>query len=220
MEKRILAVLTVCALFVCGVAWADPIDVFYNGIDVYVNGAKTELWDSNGNAVEPFIYNGNVYLPLPAVAQALGWSYSWDGSTMSAYLGAQPGERQYLLDVCPPYQTQVMDLFTTAEGNSFEMAGQSYTNGLRAYSRKDSFALFNLDGQYTRLKFTVGHVDGADMRDTAFQVYLDGKLAGEYSVPAEGLPQEYVLDLNNALSMKIAGQNELHVAGMANITIE
>lgn len=220
MGKRILAVLMVCMLLVCGAAWAETIEVFYNDIDVYVNGARTELYDGNGNLVEPFIYNGNVYLPLPAVAQAMGVSYSWDGSTMSAYLGAQPGESQYLLDVCPPYQTNHLTIHTAAEGNTFSMAGQEYVNGITCWDDFKPTALFNLNGQYTRLTFTVGHLDGSSMANTAFQIYLDGRLAGEYSVPAEGLPCEYTLDLNHALSMKITGEQKLFCAGMADITIE
>lgn len=219
--KRFLAVLMACVLL-CGAAAAETIEVFYNDIQLYVNGSLTEVYDGNGNYVEPFIYNGNVYLPLPAVAQALGVSYSWDGGTMSAYLGAQPGENQYLLDVCPPYQESAAELYTTAEGNSFEMAGQSYTNGLKFSNwGYDKFALFNLNGQYSRLKFTVGHVDGEAMEDVTFQIYLDGQLAGEYPVSAEGLPCEYTLDLNHALSMKItAAESFFHYAGMADITIE
>lgn len=219
--KKCLAVLMACVLL-CSAAVAETIEVFYNDIQLYVNGSLTEVYDGNGNYVEPFIYNGNVYLPLPAVAQALGVSYSWDGGTMSAYLGAQPGENQYLLDVCPPYQKSAAELYTTEEGNSFEMAGQSYTNGLKFPNwGGDKFALFNLNGQYSRLRFTVGHVDGEAMEDVTFQIYLDGKLAGEYPVSAEGLPCEYTLDLNHALSMKITGaENFFHYAGMADITIE
>lgn len=219
--KKLMMVILAFAVLCCNVAVADTIDVVYNNIQVYINGSLTEFTDSNGNDVEPFIYNGNVYLPLPAVAEAMDVGYSWDGSTMSAYLGAQPGESQYLLDVCPPYQTGGVNLFTSSEGSSFDMAGRSFTNGLKFKNTgNDKFVLFNLNGQFSKMKFTLGHVDGESMEDVTLQIYLDGKLAGEYLIPAEGLPQEYTLDLKNALSMKISGKGWLHYSGMAEITVE
>ena len=126
--KKLLSVLVLFGLIMTNFAFADTIDVFYNDISVYINGAKTEFTDSMGNPVEPFIYNGNVYLPLPAVAEAMGVGYSWDGSTMSAHLGVAAGESQYLLDVCPPYQEKRIAYYTTENGKSFSMAGQSYTS--------------------------------------------------------------------------------------------
>ena len=206
--KKLFSVFTLICLLAIATASADTIDVFYNDISVYINGAKTEFTDAMGNPVEPFIYNGNVYLPLPAVAEAMGIGYSWDGSTMSAHLGVAAGEKQYLLDVCPPYQEKNVEHYTTENGKSFAMAGQSYTNGMMIEtSTKASdpygFALFNLNGKYKTLEFTAGHIDGESMHDTTIQVYLDGKLAKEFPVAAEGLPYQASVDLNNALSMKI-----------------
>lgn len=202
--KKTLALILAALLALGAVALADTIDVIYNDIKVYINGALTEFTDAWGEEVEPFIYNGNVYLPLPAVADAMGVGYSWDGSTMSAYLGAQVGEQQYLLDVCPPYQDNYIDYYTTANGESVTLAGQKYTNGIRLRNRSyDSFALFNLNGKYKTLSFTLGHIDGAEMYTSTYQIYLDGRLAGEYTVDPENLPQQYELDLNYALTMKI-----------------
>lgn len=218
--KKLVAAL-VLVLLLGSVAYADRIDVTFKDIKVYVDGALVELEDASGRDVEPFIYKGEVYLPLSAVAEAMDLQYAWNGAKLSAYLGTVPGEKQYLLDVCPPYQTQCVDLYTNENGKSLKMAGKSYTNGFKFWnSGSEKFLLFSLDGKYSKMTFTLGHVDGQHMEDVKFQIFLDGKLAGEYFVPAEGLPKTYSIDLNYALSMKITGVKWIHYAGFADVVIE
>jgi hypothetical protein len=66
------------------------LSVTYNDIAIYVNDVKISPKDAGGNAVEPFIADGTTYLPVRAVAEALGLTVSWDGSTKSIYVGEQP----------------------------------------------------------------------------------------------------------------------------------
>ncbi len=51
-------------------------------ITVYVNGTKVDK-DANGKAVTPFTVDGTTYLPIRAIADALGKSIAWDGTTAS-----------------------------------------------------------------------------------------------------------------------------------------
>ncbi|MHB8064137.1 MAG: stalk domain-containing protein [Ruminiclostridium sp.] len=51
-------------------------------ISVYVNGTKVAK-DSNGKAVTPFTVDGTTYLPVKAIADALGKDIKWDGTTAS-----------------------------------------------------------------------------------------------------------------------------------------
>jgi Copper amine oxidase N-terminal domain. len=62
------------------------ITVAYNNIKVSINGQQATLKDSSGNAVEPFTYNGTVYLPVRAVSQALGCTVAWDDTTSTVKL--------------------------------------------------------------------------------------------------------------------------------------
>lgn len=66
------------------------ITVGYNNIKVYVNEKLANLKDPNGNAIEPFTYNGTTYVPLRAVGEALGQNVTWDNSTKSIYIGSVP----------------------------------------------------------------------------------------------------------------------------------
>ena len=66
------------------------VTVTYRGIRLVVDGKTVTPTDSDGAPVEPFILDGSTYLPLRAVAGALGVAVDWDGSTSTAYLGGVP----------------------------------------------------------------------------------------------------------------------------------
>ena len=52
-------------------------------ISIYVNGTKITPKDGNGKEVSPFTVDGTTYLPVKAIADALGKSVAWDGATAS-----------------------------------------------------------------------------------------------------------------------------------------
>ena len=184
------------------------------GVDIYVDGVKMEPTDANGKPVETFVYNGTTYVPLRAVSQYLGKAVSWDGENQRAYIGEKPGEKQYLLDVCPPYATD--GKYYNAPP-TITMAGEMYTHGFYTAG----YALFNLNGQYDTLSFDLGHVDETAMEDTTFTIYLDGQVALSLELSAEMLPEHYELPLHNALQMKVECGGFLGSRfAMANITVE
>lgn len=62
----------------------------YNDIKIVVDGNEVTPKDVNGNLVEPFIIDGTTYLPVRALANALGEDVSWQQSTSTVYIGEQP----------------------------------------------------------------------------------------------------------------------------------
>ena len=76
-----------------GTAWATvgsrTVTVDYNDIKVTLDGERVNLVDANGNPVEPFAINGTTYLPIRAVASALGLDVGWDAATSTAVLTTQ-----------------------------------------------------------------------------------------------------------------------------------
>ena len=64
----------------------------YSGISITLDGKKITPKDANGKAVEPFIIDGTTYLPVRAVANALGLNVTWDGTTKTVglYTGDVP----------------------------------------------------------------------------------------------------------------------------------
>jgi len=60
------------------------IPVQYNNIKVVVDGKELST------SKEPFVYDGTTYLPLRAVAEAVGMDVTWDAATKTANFTAKP----------------------------------------------------------------------------------------------------------------------------------
>jgi len=58
----------------------------YSNIKVTLDGVPVSLVDANGNSVEPFIISGTTYLPVRAIAGALGLEVDWDAATQTVIL--------------------------------------------------------------------------------------------------------------------------------------
>ncbi len=93
MIKRLisLALVVVLLLSLCVSAMAvrtESAEITYRAIKISLNGEIISPCDAEGKGVEPFIMNasGTTYLPLRAVAQALGLDVKWDGATSTVTL--------------------------------------------------------------------------------------------------------------------------------------
>ena len=203
-------------LLISSIAYAktgtETIQALYNNIKVYVDGVKVDTRDVNGNSVEPFINNGTTYLPVRAIGEAFGKQVTWDGATQSVYVGEKPGDKQYLMDVCPLYDGRGCNSYLSADGNTVKLGGKNYTNAFSLgydYYVIDptSYALFNLDGKYKKFNFKVGRVDETHLNDATLNIYLDGDLAKQIDISATDLPKEVELDLEYAMQIKFEIKN-------------
>ncbi len=67
--------------------------VAYRSLNIIVDNQNVKFgYDSAGNPIEPFIYNGTTYLPVRAVAEALGKDVAWDDSTGTIFIGDDNAE--------------------------------------------------------------------------------------------------------------------------------
>lgn len=66
------------------------VEINYSNIHVTLDGEPVSLVDVQGNPVEPFMMNDTNYLPVRAVAEALGLKVDWDGTTNTVIL-TSPG---------------------------------------------------------------------------------------------------------------------------------
>ena len=62
------------------------IPVSYNNIKVVIDGKQLQT------SKEPFTYEGTTYLPIRAVAEAVGMEVGWDGATKTVTLSGKKGE--------------------------------------------------------------------------------------------------------------------------------
>lgn len=66
------------------------IEVVYSDIKVVIDGKQIEPKNSNGETVEPFLYEGTTYLPVRAISEGLGKQVSWDQNTKTVFIGERP----------------------------------------------------------------------------------------------------------------------------------
>jgi len=82
-----LAGLLAAILLIATFAIASPAirEVFY-GVNVVVDGVPQDF-DADS---QPFISDGRTFLPVRAIAEALGVDVNWDGETQTVYIGETP----------------------------------------------------------------------------------------------------------------------------------
>lgn len=218
-KKVILAVVCMLAFSASTVLASTAvrsITVYYQDIKMYVDGQRVTT------SAEPFIYNGSTYLPVRAVGEALGENVYWDGATNSVYVGERPGTTQYLLEVCPPYQSEATQYVN--DGKYFLMAGNKYTNGLVS-SIYDDKVYFNLHGKYQSMEFTYGPIDKAGFSGSGFVRFIgDGKELGTYSVSKGDMPQTASVFLSGVNQLIVEFSSTSAIAygtiGVANIVVK
>jgi hypothetical protein len=110
---------------ICGGATAGAanavktISAAYRDIKIYIDQTLITPRDANGAVVEPFIVGGTTYLPVRAVAEALGKDVSWDDDTSSVYIGVQPAAATPTPNATPDYSQEanpaIFDNYYTRE---------------------------------------------------------------------------------------------------------
>ncbi len=99
MKKRlqglILGIL-IGAVITGGVVFSQQIsktaELCYNNIKVFVDGEEIIPRDVLGNIVEPFSIDDTTYLPVRAIANALGKEVVWEEETQSVYISSSQGD--------------------------------------------------------------------------------------------------------------------------------
>lgn len=90
MKKKFLAVLlavcALCSLALPASASERVLKATYAGIKITLDGEVVTPMDANGKLVEPFAVDGTTYLPIRAVANALGLGVGWDQATKTVKL--------------------------------------------------------------------------------------------------------------------------------------
>lgn len=83
-KKLLLSALTLTALWLGNVAWAEArlskIDVLFDRINIAINGQSAQL------SKDSIIYNGSIYVPLRNLSEMLGAEVSWNNDTRSVNL--------------------------------------------------------------------------------------------------------------------------------------
>ena len=109
--------------------------------------------DVTGKVVDPFIVDGTTYLPVRAVAEALGKEVSWDSETRTVSLGEPAGLAPWadLHPYCTTGDTVIFD--GSDPEKTFTAAGTEHAHGVML--KDNSNVVFSTNGKYKTMKFTV-----------------------------------------------------------------
>ena len=96
LRKILLLVLVAALLSVSVLAATGVVDakLTYRDIRITLDGETVEPKDANGKSTEPFIMNDSTYLPVRALAEALGCTVLWDdaANTVRIYKDTVPAD--------------------------------------------------------------------------------------------------------------------------------
>ncbi|MCL2225245.1 MAG: copper amine oxidase N-terminal domain-containing protein [Defluviitaleaceae bacterium] len=223
----LLTILLSGAVTVAANAVTQYITVTFRGIRIVVDGEQITPRDGHGNVVEPFIWNGTTYLPVRAVAEAVGQDVRWDGATSTVYLTSPlppdiiplptpqppaptppPAPRpQSLFDAIQPFEsggrsnTVGLGLATvTMMGNTYANALRTWTNNIFAASPWEHR---NLNRQYTTITGTIGRTDGSGQGTSTITFLGDGIQLASFSVDGNTTPTEISVDVTDVSVLRI-----------------
>ncbi len=180
------------------------------GVNIYVDDVKLNPVDGNGKPVEVFIYNGTTYLPVRAVAQAVGKDVVWDGKTSSVYLGKHDSSE-------PAVMLHELDYFNSSQKNGFSIQkdvkdnlGNSYNYGISVVSPdwaiNGGSQTYYINGEYSKMKgkYILSYKNRNTSVESRFKVYGDEKLIYNSPVMTGGVkPVDFDIDLTGVLELKI-----------------
>lgn len=198
-NKTILAILLTVLLTVPTVSYAavtsykKSIEVTY-GVTVALNGESVQWIDSNGNVVQPFIYQDTAYVPLKTLAPLLGASSEYQYETNTINITNVPIENYFTLGYeyalsgtkLPTLLEELLisrgiPLAYTSTPNNNIPQQNNYYNYYNDYSTPDyvfPLHLYSNDGKVYLGKCTLDKYD----RDSIwYPLALSGDYSSEYS---------------------------------------
>ena len=171
---------------------------------IVIDGSQRIFYNAAGEQVHPISYDGTTYLPVRAVGEALGKEVNWDGETGTVYIGKVPGTEDNWMTKLPPYQVYNAKVYDGSDRKAtFDVAGVTQTSGVTFYEYYgDPFAIWNTNGAYKTMTFTLGHV-GDNAKNGTMEVYLDGEYSTEYELKFDVAPKTITIDLKYAPNVKL-----------------
>lgn len=202
MKKKLRSLLIVflsTAILLSGISYASSV------VKIVIDGKEITPRDANGKRVDPIIIDGTTYLPVRAVAEALGKEVYWDGPNYTVYLGKMSGQLEY-----PTVELQDLKSINESPEKQSSMSltdnyGNVYTRAIGPSGSGSNEWEYLLNMKYSRLKGTL-YVESGTRSDTCgtLTILADGKRI--YTSPMLNKTSSPIkLDIN------IAGCNDLKI---------
>lgn len=159
-----------------GKTYKEQLDAVYNDIKIKVNGVTVTPKDVNGKTVDPFVVAGTTYLPVRALANALGEPVEWDAENNTVLIGTEASSapikegfisiREFVKER-PPYTGKI----AVKDIEPFDVLQEQYSG----VNTLDGEAKFLLKGDYKRLTGKFARPDSAN-DNAGLAIYVDGEL--------------------------------------------
>ena len=218
MGMLIMLILSTIIMPALAASNMRQITAYFNGIKIYVDDNLIQPKDSNGKTVEPFLYNGTTYLPVRAVADALGQPVIWDGKTSSVYLGKHDSSTPAanLLDMEPFYTEEeeyVVSLGWEEIGKSGvkDNIGNTYYKGIHMCDdymnvSYGGYQVYLINQKYTHFKGTIALSEKwkSSTGSAMIKIYGDDKLLYMSPEMTKGVyPEDFDIDVSGVVQIKI-----------------
>lgn len=193
-----------CLVFVGTTIWATDgakdIRVMYRNIGIVVNGAEVKT------SQEPFIYEGRTYIPLRAVAEAMGADVKWDGEKWQALINSNENSVA-LSDLTILASKATGDSWRREQGVADKAMGtvtypRALWMGAGCYEKAPCFYELALNGEFTKLDALVGLPDG-ERYGTNVVVSVDDREIMRFDLVPGGKPVPVKADIKGGLRLKI-----------------
>ncbi len=179
----------------------------YKNITVYADG---ELVDTTG--AEPFIYNGTTYLPVRAIANAVGKEVNWVGETNTVYLGAMPSayvETDTRLEDMYSYNNSFAKIEHVEKGADNQ--NQKHESGCilncsGVGADVENKVEYSLNGKYKSFEAVVAvpYVERKNQNTKTLRIYSDDKeIYSSEPMKADSQPEKIELDVSDTSVLKI-----------------
>ncbi len=191
-------------------------DVINEGIKIVLDGKELVPTDVNGKRVQPMVYEGTTYLPVRAIAGALGKAVYWDGPNFTVYLGDMDGKLEYPTVSLSEAEDMVTESYNFTSTNLLidnynNNYGDAYCDLKNTSERPEGSIQYFLQMKYSKLRGTLYIPKGMqDNGSEGIVVKADGKTV--YTSPAMdkfSKPEPFDVDITgcNVLEIEFNGEN-------------
>jgi hypothetical protein len=202
--------------------------VTYGHIRLVVNGEQITPRDGQGNVVHPFVSDGTTYLPVRALADALGQEVRWDGATSTVYIDSptqavQPVPTPQPTPVpTPPLAPVVREVevplfnqpcIRVGDSNFFNASADSIRVMVNAWegerladnrTRHTNYVVYTLGDTATRFTATLNPPVGSGIAELVYSIYGDGRNLFTSPIMTQAVSPQLV-------DIDVAGVSELRI---------
>lgn len=158
-NNRMLTIVLIAAIIMTMIlpveaSTSKQVTQYFRNIKITVDGKQIDPRDANGKGVEPFIIDGTTYLPVRAVAEAVGMDVDWIGSTNTVVLkskGTQSATKS---------EYHIGDTWVVAGQWELAITGVTEMLERNPYSDKTPGAVYCVDYTYKNLGWESDYMDG------------------------------------------------------------